>query len=96
MILIPYIRAGRAISSCLIYPENPVLAISVSEIISVSVPLLNPTVYNKLVGIILSMAYAPSYASFYLNWYSKREKLYYILELVFLFIFGSFYVTNYI
>ena len=96
MILIPYIRAGRAISSCLIYPENPVLAISVSEIISVSVPLLNPTVYNKLVGIILSMAYAPSYASFYLNWYSKTEKLYYILELVFLFIFGSFYAINYI
>lgn len=96
MILIPYIRAGRAISSCLIYPENPVLAVSISEIISVSVPLLNPNVYNKLVGILLSMAYAPGYASFYLKWYSKTEKLYYISELIFLLLFCSFsYSLNY-
>lgn len=96
MILIPYIRAGRAISSCLIYPDNPVLAVSISEIISVGIPLLNPSVYNKLVGILLSMAYAPGYASFYLKWYSKSEKLYYISELILLFIFTSFYFTEYI
>lgn len=96
MILIPYIRVGRAVSACLIYPENPVLAVSISEIISVSVPLLNPNVYNKLVGILLSMAYAPDYASFYLKWYSKSEKLYYMSELIFLFIFCSFsYSLNY-
>ena len=94
MILIPYIRAGRAISACFIYPENPVLAVSMSEIISVTIPLLNPNIYNKLVGILLSMAYAPGYASFYLKWYSKSEKLYYMSELIFLLLFCS-YSLNY-
>ena len=95
MILIPCIRAGRAVSACLIYPENPVLAVSISEIISVSVPLLNPSVYNKLVGILLSMAYAPGYASFYLNG-TQKQKNYIISELIFLLLFCSFsYSLNY-
>ena len=95
MILIPYIRAGRAISACFIYHENPILAISISEIISVSIPLLNPNVYNKLFGIFVSIPYTSNYANFYLKWYFKTEKLYYVSELIFLFLFCSYFYFNF-
>lgn len=95
MFLIPFIRTGRAISACLICPNNPISAIAISETISVVGPLLNSQTYTKLLGIFIAMAYNPTYANFYLKYYLKTEKVYHITELLFLILYCSFSFLNF-
>ena len=42
----PLIRVGRMCSSVAIYPQNPLLAVSISEVLSVGLPLLNNKNYS--------------------------------------------------
>lgn len=41
MYLVPLIRSSRALTSTLLYPENPLLAITLSETLSVVIPYIN-------------------------------------------------------
>lgn len=41
MYLIPFIRTGRAITSCLLFPEYPIEAIATSELVSYIGPFIN-------------------------------------------------------
>ena len=41
MYLVPLIRSSRALTSSLLYPENPLLAISLSESLSTILPFIN-------------------------------------------------------
>lgn len=69
MLLIPLIRASRSISACLIYPEHPVQAIAISEVISVIGPLLNPDLYPIILGSIMATMYNPRFAHYYVKKY---------------------------
>ena len=48
MYLVPLIRANRAIAASLIFPENPLPAIAVSEVISVIGPILKPDLFPRI------------------------------------------------
>lgn len=57
MYLVPLIRTNRAIAASLIYPEHPIQAIEISEVISVFGPFFNPNMYNKIIGIMFAIMY---------------------------------------
>ena len=76
MLLIPLIRYGRAISACLIYPEHPVQAIAVIEIVSVIGPLLNPKLLPKIIGSIYAIMYNPSFAIYFIKIYHDVNTIY--------------------
>ena len=46
MYLIPLVRTSRAIVSCILLPENPLLAITASEIVSYTIPFINNSPIN--------------------------------------------------
>lgn len=96
MNLIPFIRANRAITACFILPNNPMNAITLCETISVFGPLLNKNVYEKIIGTLLSMAYNPMFASYYLNRLNESDKIYYRSELILLIILNFYYLFNYV
>lgn len=81
MQLIPIIRMNRAISACLINPEHPITSIAISEVASVVLPMLNPKIYTKIIGLIVSFIYAPSYVDKYLYYYQSNNILYYQAEI---------------
>lgn len=96
MNLIPFIRANRAISACFLLPNNPINAITLCETIGVFVPLLNKSVYEKIVGTLLSMAYNPMFANYYLKRLNESEKKYHRSELILLIILNFYYLFNYV
>jgi len=87
MYLIPLVRTNRALAASLIYPDNPMLAVAASEIISVMVPLLNPKKYSKLIAHIIAFMYNPNYASSIIKSYQEQDMLYYKSEICFLLLF---------
>ena len=91
MYLVPLIRTNRAIAASLIYPEHPIQAIAISEVISVLGPFLNPNMYNKIIGIMFAIMYMPNYSSYFLNYYYKQNLLYDQAEL-FVFIMSLDYI----
>ena len=76
MLLIPLIRASRSISACLIYPEHPVQAIAISEMVSVFGPLLNPDLYPIILACIMGAMYNPHFAYYYLENYHNLNTIY--------------------
>ena len=66
MYLVPLIRANRAIAASLIFPENPLPAIAVSEVISVIGPILKPDLFPRILGTIMAMIYQPYFANYYI------------------------------
>ena len=97
MYLIPYIRAGRAVSSCLLMPDNPIVAISISEIISVLGPLLNPKLFTKIIGVTMAIMYNPSFAKYYVDNYINVNNIYKQAEIcsILLFIFSYYLIYFY-
>lgn len=71
MLLIPLIRSSRAVSACLIYPEHPVQAIAISEVVSVIGPMLNPELLPKIIGTIYAMMFNPTFAHYYVKQYHE-------------------------
>ena len=67
MYLVPLIRANRAIAASLIFPENPLPAIAVSEVISVIGPILKPDLFPRILGTIMAMIYQPYFANYYIQ-----------------------------
>ena len=94
MYLIPLVRTNRAIAASLIYPENPVLAVAASEIVSVIVPLLNPKKYSKIMAHIIAFIYNPNFASSILESYQNSDKIYYRSEICFLLLFCITLIIN--
>jgi hypothetical protein len=94
MYLIPLVRTNRAIAASLIYPENPILAVAVSEIVSVIVPLLNPKKYSKIMAHIIAFIYNPNFASSILESYKNSDIIYYKSEICFLLLFCITLIIN--
>ena len=87
MQLVPVIRANRAIAASLIYPQHPVQAIAISEIISLVGPLLNPKLFPIIFGTMLAVVYSPYFAYFYLKKYTQVNTIYHQAEICCLLLF---------
>lgn len=88
MYLIPLVRSGRAISSCLLFPDNPIQAIAVSELISYIGPFVNFNPFNiNIIGFTMYLIFDPDYAQDLIQIYKNEHILYYKLELILLTIF---------
>ena len=87
MYLIPLIRANRALASCLIYPQHPLQAIAVSEIISVVGPILKPDLFPRILGSIMAMLYQPYFANYYIKKYHELNNIHNQAEICCLLLF---------
>jgi hypothetical protein len=88
MFLIPLVRTGRAISSCLLFPEYPIEAIAASEIVSYIGPFINyPPINLNIIGFTIYLIYDPIYARELMHMYKNQNILYYKLELLMLVFF---------
>jgi len=81
MQLIPLLRFNRAIASAMIYPDHPVKAIAISEVVSVIGPFLNPKMYSRIIATTVALMYLPNFAHEILNYYVKNNKIYYQAEI---------------
>ena len=61
MYLIPLVRTSRAIAVCTILPDNPILAIASSEIISYTIPFINNNPINALNDMVMFILYFYNY-----------------------------------
>lgn len=93
MYLVPLIRSSRALTSTLLCPENPLLAITLSESLSVVIPYINFELkHPMLVFTLLS-----SYDNFmYMMYLEDKEKYYKIELLCLLVLMLSIVKVNYI
>ena len=71
MQLVGLIRTNRAISACLLFPENPIKAIAISETISVISPLLDPYLLSRILGALFAIIYQPHFAYYYIKKYHE-------------------------
>ena len=91
--LIPIIRTTRAISAYTILPNHPLIAITMSEIISYTIPFIYNSPVNALNDMILFIFYIFYYNKSSLSIIDKYKKEYYnyylcelLLITIFLFI----------
>ncbi len=96
MYLVPLIRTNRAIAASLIYPQHPIRAIAISEIVSVLGPFFNLNMYNKIIGIMFAIMYMPNYSNYFLNYYYKQNLLHDQAEICCLFLFVFIMSLDYI
>ena len=61
MYLIPLVRTSRCVAACTILPDNPLLAISISEMISYTLPFINNSPINSINDMILFLFYYITY-----------------------------------
>lgn len=87
MQLVPLIRANRAIAASLIYPQHPVQAIAISEIISLVGPVLNPKLFPRILGTMLALMYSPYFAYYFLKRYNEVNTIYHQTEICCLLLF---------
>lgn len=93
-IILPLSRTTRAITACTFLPDNPVLAIASSEIISYVIPFINNSPINALNDMILFIFYYYNYnhsANLIINQYKKKYINNYTLENLLIII----YLLNY-
>ena len=93
MYLIPLIRSSRALTSALLYSENPLLAVTLSETLSTLIPYIN----FKLKHPMLVFRLISSYDNFmYMMYLEDKEKYYKIELLCLLLLILSIVKVNYI
>ena len=95
MYLVPLIRANRAIAASLIFPENPLHVIAVSEVISVIGPILKPDLFPRILGTIMAMMYHPYFANYYIQKYHDLNNLHNQAEICSLLLFISVLSLDY-
>ena len=71
MKLIPLISTNRAVAACLIYPQDSLAAIAISETVSFISPILNPKILSRIITLTIVMLYAPKFTNFYIQKYSQ-------------------------
>lgn len=93
MYLVPLIRSSRALTSSLLYPENPLLAISLSESLSTILPFINFELKHPMLVFRLISSYYNFMNMIYLE---DKEKYYKIELLCLLVLMLSIIKVNYI
>lgn len=96
MYLPSLIRANRAISACLMFPEHQIHAIAASEIASVLIPLFNPNLFPKIFTTTIAIMYNPLFADYLIKGYHKEYNNNNQAEICFLLLFILISSFNYI
>jgi hypothetical protein len=78
MYLVPLIRSSRALTSTILYPENPLLAVTLSETLSVVIPYINFELKHPM----LVFRLISSYDNFMYMMYEEDKEKYYKIELL--------------
>jgi len=97
MYLIPFVRTTRAIAACTLLPDNPLLAITTSELISYTVPFINNSPIHASNNMILFLFYYFNYTESALqliNDFKKKYIIQYKLESISILIYFFFYFIN--
>jgi hypothetical protein len=92
--LYPFIRVNRALTSVLIYPQEPIKAIAFSEITSIILPLINPYMYKNIINLIMLLSYAPKYSNEILKFYTEKYNTYNQAEISCLLLFILTYTLD--
>ena len=81
--LYPAIRVQRAMASSLLFPNHPIEAVAITEIVGTILPLLNPPVYKQLIGYVYWLICTPLYTINHIYLYERPQSLkYYYTELI--------------
>ena len=94
MYLIPLIRTSRAIAACTLLPDNPLVAITTSEILSYTLPFINNSPIHASNNMILFLFYYFYYtesAIELMNDFKKKYIIQYKLESISILIYLFFY-----
>uniref|UniRef100_A0A6C0AXP1 Uncharacterized protein n=1 Tax=viral metagenome TaxID=1070528 RepID=A0A6C0AXP1_9ZZZZ len=97
MYLIPLVRTSRAIAACTLLPDNPLLAITTSEIISYTLPFINNSPIHASNNMILFLFYYFYYnesALELMNDFKKKYIIQYKLESISILIYLFFNFIN--
>ena len=78
----PLLRIGRVGMSLLIYPENPLAAAALTEVISTTVPLINPFRFSNNIATLLAIMYYAQFSSEIINIRINKDKYYHGIELL--------------
>lgn len=90
MYLIPLIRTSRAITACTILPNNPIIAVSISEIISYVLPFINNSfiyAFNDMILFLFYYYYYNESAIQIIQKYKNKYINFYKLEFISIFIY---------
>ena len=97
MYLIPLVRTSRAIAACTLIPDNPLLAITSSEIISYVIPFINNSplyAFNNMVLFLFFYINDNKSGVNMINQFKNKYILNYRLESVSILIYLIIYFTN--
>ena len=92
MYIIPAIRTTRVLCACTLLPNNPLIAIASSEIISVVCPFIkNSTFKTDIIVFMFYFFYNNDHALKLIEKYKNKDIIYYNYELLSSLIFLLFY-----
>ncbi len=95
MYLVPLIRMSRAVSACILCPDNIIESIATSELISYVGPFIRyPPIDLNIIGFTMYLIYDPEYAYEIMKDYKQKDKVYYRIEFVCLMIFILNFILN--
>jgi hypothetical protein len=98
MYLIPLVRTCRAIAACTILPNDPLFAITISEITSYTIPFINNSPLNAINNMFLFLFYFYNYNDSAIDIMDQFKNKYifnYKLESIIIFIYLFFYFVNF-
>ena len=96
MYIIPLIRTQRAIAACSIYPQHPLQAIAISEILSLTLPFIKNSTFNTdILVFMFYFFYSNEHALHLIEQYKQKDILFYKYENISLFIYLLAYFSYY-
>tara|TARA_Y100000592_G_C5328076_1_gene248139 strand:+ start:324 stop:596 length:273 start_codon:yes stop_codon:yes gene_type:complete len=86
---------SRAVSACILCPDNIIESIATSELISYVGPFIRyPPIDLNIIGFTMYLIYDPEYAYEIMKDYKQKDKVYYRIEFVCLMIFILNFILN--
>ena len=96
MFVYPLVRVNRAIVSSLIFANDPLTGIAISETLSVIIPLFNSKKYLRIASLLLMCYYGSEYSNQIIQIYFKEYTIYDQLELTSLVILNFMLLIDYL
>ena len=83
MYLIPLVRTGRIVTSCLLFPEYQLEAMAISEVSSYIIPFLYyPSPIINIINFSIYLSCDLDYAKYLMNEYLEKNKFLYKIEFI--------------
>jgi hypothetical protein len=92
MYLIPLVRTGRIVTSCLLFPEHQVEAMAISEVSSYIIPFFNyPSPILNIINFSIYLFCDLDYTKYLMNEYLEKNKFLYKIEFILLWYYILYY-----